>query len=100
LSEFTPGPWKVDGVDEVYGPRVASDSGLPIAALNDWEDAESSANLHLILAAPDLYEALTGLLDAPLYEGGHPLTRLSERHIQATESARAALAKARGEMTG
>ena len=79
-TKFTPGPWGVNTGGEV------------VCDVNDfqWVMAQSRgdddlANAHLIAAAPELYEALADLVQAFDGEPGWG-------------PARAALAKARGEV--
>lgn len=99
-TKFTPGPWKVEPVNyDGDGGTLVRFNGVCIA--NVWGvleyrqvDEESSANAHLIAAAPELYEAMEDLL-----------TVLADRKYKGFEArleshsriARAALAKARGE---
>lgn len=60
MSEHTPGPWGLSKAIHVQvmagGLHVAT---IPRAADGDW----SEANARLIAAAPDLLEALKGLVD-------------------------------------
>lgn len=53
---FTKGKWKVVGANHVYCDINESESRL-IAKIGG-EDEETEANVHLIAAAPDMYEAL------------------------------------------
>lgn len=97
-TKFTPGPWYLTGSGHgliVCGPTttLTDISGvrcLDIIARTDWaRGEEDDANAHLISAAPDLYAALTRMLENELdnYEDGGDAVAL----------AKAALAKARGE---
>lgn len=89
-TNWTPGPWHVNGTKSIRGPR-----GEYIAKAH-WLNGSTDA--HLIAAAPDLYAALEATLtqwvdlaisgDAGLWDPE------AEDHVIA---ARAALAKARGE---
>lgn len=83
-TKFTPGHWTWLPATEVADDIIAAGTSLVAAGI-----ITSSANAHLIAAAPELYEALGKLLD---------------RYVQAIGNegiecyvARAALAKARGE---
>ena len=86
--KHTPGPWRV-GTPPPNGEQCIGDSkGLMVAvattgiALN-----ETLANARMIAAAPDLLEALEGLLNALPSATTHP----------AIKAARAAIAKAQGD---
>ena len=92
-AKFTPGPWYIDS-RLIVGPRINSD-GADDGFISEVCDASLSmgdrkANSHLIAAAPDLYEALDNLV---------AILELDTRSyvFDAVCSARAALAKARGE---
>ena len=98
---FTPGPWEFleaySHDDEYSASRpltVCSDSNDDLANVFSSNDSTVSiardqaiANAHLIAAAPDLYEALAVVVQ----EWGRPYSPDWNR-------ARAALAKARGEV--
>lgn len=95
----TPGPWYV-GKDRTYETAVNSDDRLiclvhggavksKFNRLKDPDCQQREINAHLIAAAPDLYEALSGLLQA--------YNRVSPAEAKPAQVARAALAKARGE---
>lgn len=97
--KFTPGPWRFvdDGECSIDTPgdntcRFIGKNSLPFAASFQHsafgKDDICDANAHLIAAAPELYEALDRFVDwMNEEEGAHSLC----------DSARAALAKARGE---
>lgn len=94
-TKFTKGPWFIDS-KLIVGPRIDSD-GQDNGFISEVCDASLSignkkANANLIAAAPDLYEALQRLVNvtseiAPDVQGANVFT-----------DARAALAKARGEL--
>lgn len=91
---FTPGPWEVNTeagphLREVFADSVLiCDCGLVI----DPGEPECEANARLIAAAPDLLEALTGLLaDIQDYQRINQLGG-EDNHWQVR--ARAAIAKA------
>ncbi|GIK47993.1 MAG: hypothetical protein BroJett013_06900 [Alphaproteobacteria bacterium] len=86
-AKFTPGPWRVDNGDVVGANNVM---------------LGSEADLHLIAAAPDLYQALqetSQAMDALIYEGidrGKGHWPAWDKTARAVDKARAALAKADG----
>lgn len=91
MSKHTPGPWeKVDGTDGItrgirgwHGPEsvnVINWNGISRAT-----SVTGQANARLLLAAPDLLEALRGVL------------RIADRKTDEFDAARAAIAKATGE---
>lgn len=60
MSKYTPGPWmigNIQGVDMV----IENHDGFEVCTV--WEDPEQH-DARLISAAPDLLEALQGLLNA------------------------------------
>jgi hypothetical protein len=90
-AAFTPGPWKALRYQvEVDG------KGTVAVVQNPWNDpTEKIANARLIAAAPELYGALSDLMENPLFQtaiGGNP--NMVERLL---DRANTALAKARGE---
>lgn len=90
MDKFTKGPWKDGPVFQKEGRAIFhTDTLLPgkwQQRLDDKSGVFTEADARLIAAAPDMFEALAGLLD--MLEGGAPLN---------TALARAALAKARGQ---
>lgn len=91
MSGFTPGPWLFRGKsDSVY--TVPTD---PVYQYGDFvfkfhdEDGPNDDDLNLVLAAPDLYEALHALVNEPTKAPDFLPSRL-------WDAARAALAKAEG----
>lgn len=94
-AKHTPGPWRDvgDGYVEAQSAPLKFRSGwydsayLTADSKDEWE-----ANARLIAAAPELLEALEGLLE---YCGGS----VADEHLDEDElkAARAAIAKARGE---
>ena len=96
MTEFTKGPWKPDwkkpgvirGIDAADGGSVIMAEEYAGSA---WIGVENLHDIHLIAAAPDLYEALSNLVR--ITDEGFNLTSISV----AIQIARAALAKARGE---
>ena len=122
-TKFTPGPWVVSGKIHNYGSIVcpASQTDRPLGASADTERCkrdymhqiaavnkhschfssdESKANAYLIAAAPELYEALKGLVavDDGIGEGDSFETAAQTVNDldAAMQRARAAIAKAEG----
>lgn len=87
---FTPGPWR-----EHSHRQIGPDAGIvcEVWAAIGWGDAaivEADANVHLIAAAPELYEALRTALVIVSGCNADGLFSVEERTI------RTALAKAEG----
>jgi len=72
-SRHTPGPWKRDTNDYDHSIEITDKNGKPIASVysdellvGEWDfimtQDEAKANVDLIVAAPELYEALKELL--------------------------------------
>lgn len=112
----TPGPWetevdsqRIDGIGAVRMHRVVAPNGAVVVEFSNTScsdivyeddgdglgchyDIEAIANAQLIAAAPELYAALAEVIDIwEPYPGGSAEV--------AWKTAKAALAKARGEMT-
>lgn len=110
-EKFTPGPWYVrtlngHGFDQVHAGHddfciadvdmINGKGGLASVGLCDGtrkpKRGELEANARLIASAPELYEALKGLIEAM-----HSTSRTPMRDIEkAIENGRAALLKASG----
>ena len=101
MSEgWTKGPWEALNWRETYGWNVVHPAGD--AELGNWmmmaERIRRAEDAYLIAAAPDLYAALSGLLDVlGEYVGWRNTAAHEPRETIAENKARAALAKARGE---
>lgn len=98
-TKFTPGPWTEDiSRSCVVGPLgvTVAHCGQAMTSCADgsyWIRAEeSSANAHLIAAAPELYAALQACC-----EEAFDTETTTARMVEIRRTARAALAKARGE---
>lgn len=88
-TKFTPGPWEIDRT----GIAVSIPYRGPHCTANAYGGTE--ANAFLISAAPDLYEAIDGMLRWRLpHDQAFTVTEGSRRAFRKLE---AALAKARGE---
>nr|WP_155997860.1 hypothetical protein [Ochrobactrum sp. UNC390CL2Tsu3S39] len=101
-TKFTPGPWE-HHVSDVRGTLcvIAENTWICGELWNDvapLTEAEAKANAHLIAAAPELYYALTALINRYV-----SLVRSGDADFWDPEAeeevinARDALAKARGE---
>jgi hypothetical protein len=101
-AKHTPGPWRIfttmDGT-KLIGIGDSNGEGIIDAGFGVWRegDPEAIANARLIAAAPDLVDALEELLDACNELNDAYNSRMIDPH--AMSSARAALAKAKGEKT-
>ena len=100
MSAWTPGPWEVSPalptrVQRTGGSAIRGHIVTVTRKGSDEDNARAEADARLIAAAPDLYQALHGLLRsvmAPEPPPGH--VRDDSAQI---EAARRALARARGE---
>ena len=96
--KHTPGPWSVDAMGFIYAP---ADSELPensnqgaqlvLAKLLSHSTVRTAGNASLIAAAPDLLEALEGIIEY------RERALLDTRETPAYAAARAAIRKAKGE---
>ena len=87
-EKHTPGPWKIGTPPPNGEQTVGTDQGLMVAVATTSAGVQTKANARLIAAAPDLLEALKGLM------------ALSDHRVDlrdAAKDARAAIAKATGE---
>jgi hypothetical protein len=96
--KFTAGPWAVNPfVAQV--DAFGSDGPLAVCQLlwptDERSEAETEANGHLISAAPDLYEALKGMLAHACVADAAP-DDVDEEDRARERAARAAIAKAEG----
>lgn len=89
MAEYTPGPWKADS-----NPRCIRGCRDVARVWGRFDDPEADANALLIIAAPDLYEALHDLLDG--VDHFPDLFARERRGDAELTRARAALAKADG----
>ena len=104
----TPGNWTID--HESIGPpgepvALLCDMTAPnVATVVDWprrdaeavDDTENEANARLIAAAPELLADLEALLFYDTFEEAEPV--LGTREHEVVSAARAAIAKAKGEV--
>ena len=93
-QKHTPGPWEAEWHRKYKQWNVFPESGKAVVSVTDlcgeYSKEETEANARLIAAAPELLEALQGLLDCMAI----PSSICKER--PAYEAARAAIAKATG----
>ncbi len=105
-TKWTPGPWEAGGNDVriISGELLAC--SYQMAADGDDDYVRASHTAHLIAAAPELYDALFGVME--LVSEGRLVRDTKGDHesgwaikqvplLLALKSANAALAKARGE---
>lgn len=119
MGKHTPGPWMIDAEDASYITQREAKLDISIAFVmpvdiggpKDFHfGEETEANKHLIVAAPDLLAALESLAcSAPSaccvdfhhqpgdYHGADDACPALDRYENACLSARAAIARARGE---
>lgn len=92
-TKFTPGPWLFSSYKSGNSVIVIDGKEFDVATVNY---PNRDANAHLIAAAPELYEALEGLLaDITEYQ---EINNLGGQNNHWQVKAKAALAKARGEV--
>lgn len=92
MNKHTPGPWLFSSYKSGNSVIVIDGKEFDVATVNY---PNRDANAHLIAAAPELYEALDGLLaDITEYQ---EINFLGGENNHWQVRARAALAKARGE---
>lgn len=128
MSKFTPGPWRWDSLDTpfqlVNGECIGGedtgirevyqeDGTLPIATCYAIDGLNNTENARLIAAAPDLYEALVRIAELSEDDSDPSLTSEDsfgnaddvfhdgkrQQRYESAVIARAALAKANGEVT-
>jgi hypothetical protein len=102
MSKHTPGPWSVDAEDsdlftqETHRIWINAD-GMHICYVDGPRNPERLANARLIVAAPDLLEALIFYMSAFGQHLEFQGQKFDEQQIEADKKARAAIAKAIGE---
>ena len=95
-TKFTPGPWTVD--DDCNGPYALGHDGIMVADCGIFTvprgartEETNAANVKLIVAAPDLYEACKIAATAEIF-GADGIIDLDVLEI-VIDAARAAIAK-------
>lgn len=94
--KHTPGPWTVE--DDGGGPYIMAGKEDIVSGVAPWKDDDKAhANAQLIAAAPDLLEALKGLIRGSCFcECGIDNPMMRGKHSSACIAAQAAIAKAEG----
>ena len=99
MSDFTQGPFSVAETRHKYDIVIRGPKNEPIALvlIAGFSKKEGAANANLLAAAPDLLEALDGMLQ--VYGGKYDGEMLpkSSSELELIDMARAAIAKATGE---
>lgn len=102
MTHHTPGPWTVQPNSRTVGRGawIHDETGNNVALACGTSDENANANAHLIAAAPELYEALEKIVideenRRKSLRTNSPAAQFSDKRLAA---ARAALAKARGEL--
>ena len=98
--KHTPGPWHTYGLPaqaRIIGPKGEAVASCR-AKYRDRESADTrDANAMLIAAAPDMLDALRGIIES--LENRYPDTGAAARIWRAIVGARAAIARATGEQS-
>jgi hypothetical protein len=93
-SKHTPGRWYVGASGRIIMCRMIAGNNVPVAQITGpLPNDEIKANARLIAAAPDMLEALRGLLETSPPPKG---VRLDYSYLLYREAARTAIAKATG----
>lgn len=92
---FTPGPWEIIGHSDDDECRIRQTESVKhgkgfYSEITICEQINRMGNAHLIAAAPELLEALEGMVE--YFPEGH-----SDGECFSVEKARSVIAKARGE---
>ena len=100
MSEYTKGPWVKDGIQltGAGGKMVVISDGPSFGSASHFHDAE--ANSRLVIASPELLEALeelSGRFPDDMGDDGTGKAGFNHGMISAVSSARAAIAKAKGQ---
>lgn len=100
-TKHTPGPWEFTD-NALVGPKIDDKPIWLRPVILRSEVGVSDANARLIAAAPELLEALRGMMDAymDLCDENEPNYRSYEFRQSKWEAARAAIAKATGGNNG
>jgi hypothetical protein len=100
--KFTPGPWRLEGPDGFGDYNVLESASDPVVAAvisNVRLASEVNANARLIASAPELLEALQGVLwmAEEWFKHGGDKTTFFDGYKESLNEARAAILKATGE---
>jgi hypothetical protein len=92
MKKHTPGPWKVDKVDNAHCYIIAK-NGTLLAKVWLEDNDFNNANAHLVAAAPDMLEALEAALSYWDQDRASQQIRLAD----VERILKSAIAKAKGE---
>ncbi|MGK8745388.1 hypothetical protein ACRS6P_23250 [Pseudomonas aeruginosa] len=96
-QSYTPGPWDYwsgyNPVDELEAQITSEDGDIVIASYNR-QIPEGEANAKLLAAAPELLEALQGMLEVYGGQYNDDCLPKSSSELDLIQQARAAIAKA------
>ncbi|HCF2412865.1 TPA: hypothetical protein NIA64_003513 [Pseudomonas aeruginosa] len=97
--KHTPGPWMIeryaDGLIQIVGNvRVVSDDEEYVTTVVEALNPDDEADAHLIAAAPELLEALQGMLEVYGGQYNDDCLPKSSSELDLIQQARAAIAKA------
>jgi len=87
--KYTPGPWITDGMGYIYSELDIADDGYipketePVAII--CLRPELKANIDIIAAAPDMYEALNNYFKFPENKRGKAIIAMSKALAKAEE---------------
>lgn len=97
-TKFTPGPWLFrNKSDTMHTKHPDYPYGAAFFGF-DSEFSPNEADINLIVAAPDMYEALAAILPfVPKTSASEGGASMFSENVRAADKVRAALAKARGE---
>ena len=101
MSKHTPGPWV--SIESVLfdRPEICDEKDRRVAVCLSYypmhEDTRT-ANARLIAAAPDMLEALEDLVEWADAVKGRAGVRMSDPHTGSIDTAKRAIAKAKGEI--
>ena len=93
-TKWTPGPWRVGKGGPNLCPTIGTHKGLMVAMVAYGNDHPTQANAHLMAAAPDLYGVLDWAIQSWDEHNKHGFNMQGDW----VQDARAALAKARGDV--
>ncbi|MGS6394294.1 hypothetical protein ACVG01_17090 [Pseudomonas aeruginosa] len=101
-QSHTPGPWEIerysDGLIQIVGNiRAVSDHEEHVTTVVEAVTRGDEANARLIAAAPELLEALQGMIEVYGGQYNDDCLPKSSTELELIQQARAAIAKATGQ---